>query len=164
MTKQDTTATARHRRAARRFRQHLADGNLDHLLDARLGRLLAHAAEERGLAAEHGALRLVMHRLLTDEDDPSRLAAGVARLAHATARISQARRALAADAPDEFTQALNFVLDEINRPPTDDPWDDPAPFSIGPLQSHSPVARQRVSRWPGCRKPPRIFATVIRLE
>lgn len=63
------------------FRARLAAGDYDALFDPGLRDALRRAAAEGGMEAEIGALRVAMMRLLEEEGDPSRMAAGVARVA-----------------------------------------------------------------------------------
>lgn len=66
------------------------------------------------LTGEIGALRVAMARLLAEEEDPVRLANGVARLADAIGRALKAQRTLAGDAGDEVTRTFLRVLAEMD--------------------------------------------------
>ncbi len=79
------------------FRSRLASGDYQRLLDDDLHAVIAQAAAERGLAGEIGALRVVLARLLLEEDDLTKLVAGAARLVSATTQAARAQRAIAGD-------------------------------------------------------------------
>lgn len=79
------------------FRKRLQAGNYDAILGFGLRRTLRGAAADAGLEAETGILRLALIRLLTDESDPSRLAAGAARLLAVAAQFARLRNAPDAD-------------------------------------------------------------------
>ena len=101
-------------RARETFRRGLERGDYHALLDRRLAALLDQAATQRGLADEIGALRFVLKRLLAEEDDVTRLAAGVARVTGVAIRAAQAERALAAASSDRLSAALAEVLAELD--------------------------------------------------
>lgn len=74
------------------FRALLASGDYDVLLGPGLRGVLGGAAADEGLEAEIGALRLALARLLQEEEDPSRLATGVARVAGVAVQAARLRR------------------------------------------------------------------------
>jgi hypothetical protein len=74
------------------FRDRLKAGDYDAMLGPGLRGTLRGAAEDAGLEAEIGALRLVLVRLLEEEQDPSRLAAGVARVAGVAVQAARLRQ------------------------------------------------------------------------
>jgi hypothetical protein len=80
-----------------------------------LGEVLAQAAAERSLVDEIGALRVTLARLLAEEEDPSKLAAGVARIAGVAIQAARAQRQLGEDAADGLTAALAEILAELNE-------------------------------------------------
>jgi len=106
---------ARAERAAR-FRTRLEEGNYRALFDDYLARVIAEPAAERGLPDEIGALRLVLARLLREEDDPSKLAANVARVASIAVQAARAQRAISDDVARELTEALTQILVELDVP------------------------------------------------
>lgn len=87
------------------FRARLAAGDYDALLGPGLRGTLRGAAQDPGLEAEVGALRLALVRLLDEERDPSRLAAGVARVAGVSVQAARLRKNADAD-----TQELRALL------------------------------------------------------
>ena len=109
----DETAEERRRRAAAEFRDRIARGDFRGLFDPCLGRIIEQAAQERNLGQEIGALRVALARLLQEEDDPAKLALGVARLVSAAAQAARTQRALSGDLADGFTEALTQVLMEL---------------------------------------------------
>lgn len=102
------------RQQLRRFRDRLADGNYDAVIGAGLKRTLHGAAADTGLEAEIGALRLTLVRLLNEERDPSRLAAGVSRVAAVAVQAARLRNAPEADVA-EIRTALLRELDAVER-------------------------------------------------
>ncbi len=105
---------AARRRARQTFRRGLERGDYRGLLDRRLAEIVAGAATERGLADEIGALRFVLARLLAEEEDLTRLAAGVARIAGVAVRATRAERVISGEQADGLTSALAQILAELD--------------------------------------------------
>ena len=105
---------AARRRARETFRRGLERGDYRGLLDRQLAEIVAGAATERGLADEIGALRFVLARLLAEEEDLTRLAAGVARIAGVAVRAARAERAISGEQADGLTSALAQILAELD--------------------------------------------------
>jgi hypothetical protein len=99
---------------AAEFRRRLDDGDYRRLFDARMREVIGQAAAERGLADEIGALRVVLARLLLEEEDLSRLVSGVARLASVTVQATRAQRAIVGDQADGLTEAIAQILAELD--------------------------------------------------
>jgi hypothetical protein len=99
---------------AAEFRRRLDDGDYGRLFDAKLKEVIGQAAAERGLADEIGALRVVLARLLLEEEDLSRLVSGVARLASVTVQATRAQRAIVGDQADGLTEAIAQILAELD--------------------------------------------------
>lgn len=78
------------------FRQRLESGDYDALLGPGLRETLR-AAAAGGLEEEIGALRVTLMRLLQEEGDPSRMAAGIARVAGVAVQAVRLRQG--GDAP-----------------------------------------------------------------
>lgn len=92
------------------FRQHLLAGSYDALIGQGLRSTLRGAAADTGLEAEIGALRLALVRLLNEERDPSRLAAGVSRVAGVAIQAARLR-----SGPDvDLEQIRAFMLGELD--------------------------------------------------
>lgn len=92
------------------FRQRLLAGNYDDLIGKGLRRTLHGAATDTGLEAEIGALRLALIRLLTEEHDPSRLAAVVSRVAGVAVQAARHRNGPHVD----LEQIRAFMLRELD--------------------------------------------------
>jgi hypothetical protein len=95
------------------FRARLASGRFSTVLGAPLRRTIRDAATDPGLDAEVGALRLALARLLTEERDPSRLAAGVARLTAVAVQAARLRQS-ADDDPNDIRAILARALAELD--------------------------------------------------
>lgn len=102
-------------RRAQRFRERLEAGNYRALFDDYLARVIAQAAAERGVLEEIGALRLVLARLLVEEDDLTKLAANVARVASVAVQAARAQRAIAGEVAQSLTEALTRILIEMDQ-------------------------------------------------
>jgi hypothetical protein len=97
------------------FRARLESGDYRALLGHRLGEVMAEAAGEAGVADELGALRVVMARLLTEEDDLEVLAPLVARIASVSIQAARAQRAISGQLAESLTEALTTILTDIER-------------------------------------------------
>lgn len=102
-------------RRAKRFRERLEAGNYRSLFDDYLARVIAQAAAERGVLEEIGALRLVLARLLVEEDDLTKLAANVARVASVAVQAARAQRAIDGEVAQSLTEALTQILIEMDQ-------------------------------------------------
>lgn len=102
-------------RRAQRFRERLEAGNYRALFDDYLARVIAQAAAERGVLEEIGALRLVLARLLVEEDDLTKLAANVARVASVAVQAARAQRAIDGEVAQSLTAALTQILIEMDQ-------------------------------------------------
>jgi hypothetical protein len=93
------------------FRARLAAGNADALVSPELREGLRVVAADAGVEAEVGALRVALARLLEEEGDASRLAAGVARVAGVAVQAAKLRQG----GGNEETQVmLRRVLAQID--------------------------------------------------
>ena len=99
--------------SAAAFRARLESGDYRALLGRRLGEVMAEAAGEAGVADELGALRIVMARLLTEEDDLMVLAPLIARIASVSIQAARAQRAISGQLADSLTEALTAVLTNL---------------------------------------------------
>lgn len=93
------------------FRARLAAGDADALMGPGLREGLR-ALAAPGLEAEVGAVRAALARLLEEEGDASRLAAGVARLTGVAVQAERLRRGDGGS--DEMQEMLRRVLAEID--------------------------------------------------
>jgi hypothetical protein len=86
------------------------------LLDARLRQVLEEAAARRGLDEELGALRMVLLRLLVEEEDLDKLARNVSRVASAAARVRRVQE-LVGEGPDgELVRFVERIADALALP------------------------------------------------
>ena len=81
----------------------------------RLGELMEQAAAEEGVDDEIAVLRIVMARLMAEEEDPMKLAQAVARVAAVSIQAARLRRTIsgqrAASLLEAFTQTLLELKD-----------------------------------------------------
>ncbi|MEA2598502.1 MAG: hypothetical protein QOF01_4971 [Thermomicrobiales bacterium] len=103
-----------HATAAAEFRRRLDEGDYRRLFDEKLREVIAQAAAERSLADEIGALRVVLARLLLEEDDLAKLVPGVARLTSVTVQAARAQRAIVGEQADGLTEAIAQILAELD--------------------------------------------------
>jgi hypothetical protein len=108
------TESGRRRAAATAFRARLEAGDYRELFGGRLGELMARAAEEAGVTQELGALRIVMARLMEEEDDLIELAPLIARIASVSIQAARVQRAMSGQLAESLTEALTTILAEMN--------------------------------------------------
>lgn len=82
-------------------------------VEERVAAVLGQAGGAGSLAEEIGALRLVLARVLAEEDDPARLARSIPRIVDAVVRAVRAQRALSGAQAEGLTEALTQVLLEL---------------------------------------------------
>jgi hypothetical protein len=99
--------------AATAFRRRMESGDYRELFGERLRALMVQAAAEGGVADELAILRIVMARLVAEEDDPVTLAKAVARVAAVSIQAARAQRAINGQLADGLTDALTTILMEI---------------------------------------------------
>ncbi len=100
----------RRREAAAALRARLEAGNYEEILGQRILDLLRDVAAEAGVSDELAILRLVMARLLAEEDDPVTLANTIARVASVSIRAAQVQRAITGQLADTLTESLTSLL------------------------------------------------------
>jgi hypothetical protein len=81
--------------AARRFRQRVQRGDFAALFSGKFREMIQQAGSVEGLTGEIGALRLAVLRLITEEDDPTKMATALSKVANATAHMMKAQAKLA---------------------------------------------------------------------
>ena len=69
--------------------------------------------EHESLSEEISALRIVLARLLAEEEDPSRLASSIPRIVDAVVRAVRAQRLISGVLAEGLTQAVTQVLIEL---------------------------------------------------
>ena len=99
--------------SAAAFRERLAGGDYRALLGPGVWSAIAQAGAATDLRGEIGLLRVVLARLLLEEDDPARLAQGTARVAGALVQAARAQHALSGDSADGLTDAVTRILAEL---------------------------------------------------
>ncbi len=97
-----------------RFRRRLKQGDYQSLFEGRLKEVIAQAAAERSLTDEIGALRFVLARLLAEEEDVTKLATSVARVATVAIQAARTQRAISGELADGLTEALTQILTELD--------------------------------------------------
>ncbi len=100
-------------RAAELFQQRLERGSYRDLFDQRIAGVIARAGSEGSLNDEIGALRLVLARVLAEEEDPARLATSIPRIVDAVVRAVRAQRTLSGTMAEDLTEALTQMLIEL---------------------------------------------------
>jgi hypothetical protein len=71
---------------------------------------MAQAAADGGVADELAVLRIVMARLLAEEEDPVTLARAVSRVAAVSIQAARAQRAITGQLAEGLTDALTTIL------------------------------------------------------
>ena len=112
-TEVELEAVERRQAAAAAFRQRLEAGDYRGLFGERLGELMAQAAADGGVTDELAVLRIVMARLLAEEEDPVTLAKAVSRVAAVSIQAARAQRAINGQLAEGLTDALTTILAEL---------------------------------------------------
>ena len=107
------SVAGRRRKAAAAFRERLEAGDYHQLFGGRLGEVMAQAAEEAGVADELGALRIVLARLMEEEDDLVVLAGLVARVASVSIQAARLQRAINGQLAESLTDAVTSILVDL---------------------------------------------------
>jgi hypothetical protein len=100
--------------AARVFRERLDDGDYRGLFGERLTGLMTQAAAEGGVDDEIAVLRIVMARLVAEEDDPVTLAKAISRVAAVSIQAAKARRAISGQLAEGLTDAITAILADLD--------------------------------------------------
>jgi hypothetical protein len=100
--------------AIREFQERLARGEYRALFEPSLNEVMHQAAEARALVDEIGAVRVALAKLLAEEEDASKLATGVARLASVAIQAAKAQRSLSGEAVDGVTDALAHIIEVLS--------------------------------------------------
>jgi hypothetical protein len=112
LTTPDSPA-GRRRAAKAAFRARLESGDYRELFGGRLGEVMAQAAEEAGVVTELGTLRIVMARLMEEEDDLEVLAGLVARVASVSIQAARIQRAITGQLAESLTDAVTTILADL---------------------------------------------------
>ncbi|MFM8592891.1 MAG: hypothetical protein ACKOCK_00660 [Chloroflexota bacterium] len=108
------------------FHERVRSGDHPALTEPAVAAALATAGEPAGLGAEIGMFRLALARLLDEEQDASRFAAGVARLVAVAVQVMNAQRRAGVGDEAEFAKILQLVLPGMDPPSSDHVEDDDA--------------------------------------
>jgi hypothetical protein len=104
---------AEERRAAEPVRTRRAP-NFEQQIEEVVARFATEAGlEQESLSEEIGALRIVLARLLAEEDDPARLATSIPRVVDTVVRARRAERSISGARAESLTQAVTQVLIEL---------------------------------------------------
>lgn len=97
-----------------RFRERVESGRYADLLDERVRRVLREGAAIPGLDEELGAVRFALAKLLAEELDASKLAAGVARLTSAAVQAMKLDRARGDAAETSLAELIEEILVDLD--------------------------------------------------
>ena len=115
---EETVATGEHDMPNSHFRERLERGEYAALFDDDMRKVITEAAQamsEHGLTEEIGALRVVLSRLVNEEQDLSKLASNVTRVASVAVQAARAQRAISGDVAQGLTSALTQILTELDE-------------------------------------------------
>ncbi len=99
-----------------RFRERVAAGRYGELLDEPVRRVLREGAAVRGVDEELGAIRFALAKLLAEELDAGKLAAGVARLTSAAVQAMKLGQTLGDAADASLVELLHEILSDLEEP------------------------------------------------
>ena len=105
--------SGRRQAAKAAFRERLEAGDYRELFGGRLGEVMAQAAEEAGVADELGALRIVMARLMEEEDDLVVLAGLVARVASVSIQAARIQRVITGQLAESLSETVTALLADM---------------------------------------------------
>lgn len=97
-----------------RFRERVESGRYADLLDERVRRVLREGAAIPGLDEELGAVRFALAKLLAEELDASKLAAGVARLTSAAVQAMKLDRVRGDAAETSLAELIEEILVDLD--------------------------------------------------
>ncbi len=97
-----------------RFRERVESGRYADLLDERVRRVLREGAAIPGLDEELGAIRFALAKLLAEELDASKLAAGVARLTSAAVQAMKLDRVRGDAAETSLAELIEEILVDLD--------------------------------------------------
>jgi hypothetical protein len=97
------------------FRERVARGDYNQLYDPAMRLLMKDGAAIKGIDEELGAVRYALAKLVNEEEDAGKLAAGVARLASAAERLLRVVKPNADESSDNVITAINQILIDLER-------------------------------------------------
>ncbi len=98
----------------KRFQERVASGRYADLFDERVRRVLCEGAAIPGPDEELGAIRFALAKLLAEELDASKLAAGVARLTSAAVQAMKLDRARGDAAEASLAELIEEILVDLD--------------------------------------------------
>ena len=101
-----------------RFQELLGRGEYAGFFDDQVIEVMRQATQamsDRGLTEEIGALRMVLSRLVKEEQDLTKLASSVTRVASVAVQAARTQRAITGDAAQGLTNALTQILAELDE-------------------------------------------------
>lgn len=119
------------REAARAFRQQVLRGEYAALFSGKFHEMVQTAGEEPSMQGEIGMLRQAMVRVLTEEENPSRMAHALAKLSFALGRaVKQEGERTEAGRGDPFSELLEEIMG--NLPPNPEEVAETRPWELNP--------------------------------
>jgi hypothetical protein len=106
------TAEARNE-TARAFRQQVLRGEYAAVFSAKFEEMLTESGQEHDLTEEIGMLRIAMRRVLTEEEEPAKMAHGLAKLSGALGRAIHLQETRERTQGDDEEERLADVLNQI---------------------------------------------------
>lgn len=103
------------------FQDRIERERYDELLTASLRAVLREGAAIRGLDQELGAIRFALAKLLAEELDANKLAAGVARLASASVQTMKLEQTLGDATDASLAELLNEILSDLEHAQAESP-------------------------------------------
>ncbi|MCA9860688.1 MAG: hypothetical protein KC438_13250 [Thermomicrobiales bacterium] len=98
-----------------RFRELMDRGSYDGLFAASVRSVLDEGAAIPGVTEELGAIRIALAKLLAEEPDANKLAAGVARLASASVQLLKIGQARTDDDGESLASVIDQILIDLER-------------------------------------------------
>ena len=98
-----------------RFQDRVARGRYADLLHPPLRIVLRQGAAIRGVEEELGAIRFALAKLLVEEQDASKLAAGVARLTSASVQAMKLGQSISDETDASLADLLNQILIDLEK-------------------------------------------------
>ncbi|TXG78402.1 MAG: hypothetical protein E6R14_12695, partial [Thermomicrobiales bacterium] len=104
---------------ARAFRQQVLRGEYAAVFGAKFEEMLTESGTEHDLTGEIGMLRIAMRRVLTEEEEPAKMAHGLAKLSGALGRAivlqEQRERTQGEDEEESLADLLNEILIDLEK-------------------------------------------------
>lgn len=98
------------------FERRVDRGRYDELLSPQIRALMQSGAAIRGLDEELGAIRYALQKLMAEEQDANKLAAGIARLTSASVQAMKLGQMLGDASDASLADLFNEILSEFDNP------------------------------------------------